>query len=49
MQLSEKLKKFTAFFFEFLEFALNLEHFVEKMSFIDPVFPKLLTPRDMFI
>ena len=48
MQLSEKLKAFSGFFIAVLESALNFEHFEKKVSFIAQVFPKLLTPKDVF-
>ena len=48
MQLSEKLKTFSAFFIAFSESALNFEHFEKKKSFIAQVFLKLLTPKDVF-
>ena len=48
MQLSEKLEKFSRFFIAFLESALNFEHFEKKMSLMAQVFPKLLTPKDVF-
>ena len=51
MQLSKKLKTFSSFFIAFSESALNFEHFQKKkkkMSFIAQVFPKLLTPENVF-
>ena len=48
MQLSGKLKSFSRFFIAFSESALNFEHFEKKMSLIAQVFPKLLTPKDVF-
>ena len=50
MQLSENLKTFASFFIAFSESALNFEHFEKKkkMSFIAQVFPKLVTPKDVF-
>ena len=49
MQLSGKPKTFSAFFIAFLEFALNLENFENKMSVIAPVFLKLLTTKYVFM
>ena len=48
MQLSEKPKTFSGFSIAFLEFALNLEYFENHMSFIAPLFWKLLTPKHVF-
>ena len=48
MQLSEKLKTFSPFSIAFSESALNFEHFEKKVSFIAQIFPKLLTPKDVF-
>ena len=48
MQLSEKLEIFSQFFIEFLESALNFEHFEKKLSLIAQVFLELLTLKDVF-
>ena len=49
MQLSEKLKTFSAFFITFSESALNFEHLKKKkISFIPQLFPRLLTPKEAF-
>ena len=45
MHLSQKEKKFSGFFSEFFESALNLKHFQKKRTFIAYVFPKLPTTK----
>ena len=47
MHLSQKQKIVAQFFAEFLESALNFEHFQKKMTFIAYVFPKLPTTKNV--
>ena len=47
MHLSQKQNIFSEFFSEFLESALNLEHFQKKMTLIAYVFAKLPTTKDV--
>ena len=47
MNLSQKQKLFFESFSAFFESALNFEHFKKKRTFIDYVFPKLLTTKDL--
>ena len=47
MQLPQKQKTFSQFFFKFLKSILNFEHFQKKMTLIADVFPKLRTPEDV--
>ena len=45
--LSEKQNIFPRFFCEFLESALNFEHFQKKMTLMAYVFPKLPTTKNV--
>ena len=48
MQLSQKQKNFSEFFFAFLKSRLNLEHIEKKkMALIANVFPKLRTFKNV--
>ena len=47
MHLSQTQKIFSRFFSAFFEFALNLEHFLKKRTFIAYVFPKLPTTKNL--
>ena len=47
MILSQKQNIFTEFFSEFLESALNFEHFQKKMHLIAYAFPNLSTTKDV--
>ena len=45
---SQKEKSFFRFFISFLKCALNLEYFEKKkMSILEELFPKLLTPKEV--
>ena len=46
MHLSQKQNIFSEFFSAFFEYALNLEHFQNKMTLIAYVFSKLPTTKD---
>ena len=48
MQLSQKLKQFSALFIAFLQSALNFQHLVRKMSLMALRFLKLLSHKDVF-
>ena len=46
--LPQKQKSFFRFFIAFLKCALNLEHLEKKkMSILEVLFPKLLTPKEV--
>ena len=45
MQLSQKSKKFSQFFSEFLKSRINLKYFEKKMTLIDFVFLNLRPPK----
>ena len=47
MQLSEKQKMFSEFFFAFSKFSFNFQNFQEKMTFIVDVFLNLPTPKNV--
>ena len=47
MQLSEKQKTFSEFFFAFLKSMLNFKHLPKKMTPIAEVFPERLAPKNM--
>ena len=47
MHLYQKQKIFSQFFAAFFESALNLEHFLKKMTLIAYVFPKLPTTKNV--
>ena len=47
MHLSQKQKIFSRSFSAFFESALNFEHFQKKRMFIDYVFPKLPSPKNV--
>ena len=45
---SQKQKSFFRFFISFLKCALNLEYLEKKkMSILEELFPKLLTPKEV--
>ena len=46
MHLSRKQKIFSQFFSAFFKYALNFEHFQQKMTVIAYVFPKLPTTKN---
>ena len=48
MQLTGTVKTFSQFFIAFSECALKFQHFEKKKSFIGQLFPRLLTPKDVF-
>ena len=45
--ISKKQKIFSGFFIAYLECASDLEHFEKKDEHPSPVFPKLLTPKEL--
>ena len=47
MHLSRKEKIFSQVFSAFFEYALNFEHFQQKMTLIAYVFPKLPTTKNV--
>ena len=47
-KLSKKSEIFCCLFLAFLEWKLNFQCFEKKIGLIGQVFPKLLTPRDVF-
>ena len=47
MQLTEKQKTFSQFFFAFLKSILNFKHFQKKMTVIPDVFPEIPAPKNM--
>ena len=47
MQLSQKRKIFSKFFFEFSKCRFNFEHFQTKVTLIPGVFLNLRTPKDV--
>ena len=47
MQLDQKPKTFSKFFFAFLKSTSNFEHFRKKVTLIANVFPKLRTPKNV--
>ena len=47
MQLSQKQKTFSSFFFAFLKFEFSFEHFQKKMNLIADVFLNLRTPKNV--
>ena len=47
MQLSQKQKTFSEFFFAFLKSILNFKHLSKKMTQIADVFPDLPPPKNM--
>ena len=47
MHLSQKQKIFSQFFSAFFKFALNFEHFQQKVTVIAYVFPKLATTKNV--
>ena len=47
MHLSQKQKIFSQFFSPFFKFALNFEHFQQKVTVIAYVFPKLATTKNV--
>ena len=47
MQLSQKPKTCSEFFYKFLKSTVNFEHFQKKMILIAWIFPKLRTPKNM--
>ena len=49
MNLSEKQKNFSRFFFSFSKSASNCGNFEKKMTLIAYKFPNLRTPKDVVI
>ena len=49
MQLSEKQKTFSEFFFPVLKSILNFKHFPKKMILVADVFLEILAPKNMVI
>ena len=47
MQLSQKQKNFSKFFFAFLKSIKNFRHSPKKMTLIADVFPKLRAPKNV--
>ena len=47
IQLSEKQKTFSEFFFAFLKSIINFKHFKKKMALIADVVPELPAPKNM--
>ena len=47
MHLSQKQTIFSQFFSAFFKYALNFEHFQQKMTVIPYVFPKLPTTKNV--
>ena len=47
MQLSQKQKTFSEFFFAFLKSILNFKHLSKKMTQIADVFPDIPPPKNM--
>ena len=47
MQLSEKLKTFSEFFFGFLKSILNFKHLPKKMTLIAGAYPEIPAPKNM--
>ena len=47
MQLSQKQKTFSQFFFAFLKSILNYKHFTKKMTLRAVVFPEMRSPKNM--
>ena len=47
IQLSEKEKKFSEFFFAFLKSIINFKHITKKMTLIADVFWKIAAPKTM--
>ena len=49
MQLSEKQKTFSEFFFPVLKSILNFKHYPKKMILVAYVFLEILAPKNMVI
>ena len=49
MQLSQKQKTFSQFFFAFLKAILNYKHFAKKMTLRAVVFPEMRSPKNMVL
>ena len=47
LELSQKQKTFSQFFFSFLKSILNYKHFPKKMTLRADVFPEIPTPKNM--
>ena len=47
MQLSQKQKTFSQFFFAFLKSIINYKHFAKKMTLRAVVFPEMRSPKNM--
>ena len=47
MQLSQKRKIFSQFFFAFSKFRFNFEHFQKKITLIADVFSHLRNPKNV--
>ena len=47
MQLFQKRKTFSEFFFAFSKFRFNFDHFPKKMTLIADVFLNLQTPKNV--
>ena len=47
MQLSQKGKKFSEFFFPFSKFRFDFEHFQQQMALLADVFLNLRTPKNV--
>ena len=47
IQLSEKQKTFSEFFFAFLKSIINFKHFKKKMALIADVVPELPAPKNL--
>ena len=47
MELSQKQKSFSQFFFAFLKSIFNFKHLPKKMTLIADVFPEIPAPKNM--